>query len=143
MSDLDRIREHLDVTDTITFVTRRRSGERVPTFIWSVVAGGEPYLRSAFGPDSWWYRRALADPSVAVDVGAEPEDTEGTPDAMLVDPVEARVEYVPDDAPHAAVQESIDAALREKYGYDPKNLAPMLSAEARACTLRVVAASAG
>ncbi|WBU37205.1 DUF2255 family protein [Homoserinibacter sp. YIM 151385] len=141
MSDADRIIQHLDETDTITIATRRRSGELVPTFIWSAVADGAGdrvgYLRSAFGPGSWWYRRATADGWMGLDLGAEPEDTEGTPSAAWVELVELAVEHVPDDAVHAAEHEALDAALTAKYGHDPQNLAPMLSEDARACTLRV------
>jgi hypothetical protein len=138
MSDLDRVREHLDTADTVVIITRRRNGDEVPTFIWSVVAEGRAVLRSAFGPESWWYRRALADPAVAFDLGADPAKTEGTPDPVT-EAVAARVEHLPDDAEHAAMHAAIDAALTEKYGHDPENLAPMLSAEARACTLLVLA----
>ncbi|WP_405585762.1 DUF2255 family protein [Streptomyces sp. NBC_01190] len=44
-------------TETVRIVTERADGGEVVTPIWSVVVDGVPYIRSAYGPDSKWYRR--------------------------------------------------------------------------------------
>ena len=111
--------DHLDTTGTVTIATRRADGEERTTPIWSVAVGDQPYVRSAYGPDSWWYKRAIAR-------GA----------AFLVDGewMPVRAQYVDDDATIAAV----DAAYSTKYARQRASLQSVLTAEARACTLRLV-----
>jgi hypothetical protein len=127
-----RVGRVLRLTDTVTIATRR-GGRLVPTFIWSVVVDGRGYVRSAFGPRSKWYERALATGALLLDLDAAPADTEGTPAPDLITPVELRCVRVTD----VGELDAVDAAYREKYGYDPTNLAPAVSSVARDCTLRL------
>jgi hypothetical protein len=122
----------LGMVDTVTIATSRGE-ELVPTFIWSVVVDGRGYVRSAFGPDSKWYVRAVESRSLVLDLDAEPTDTEARPDPHLVTPITLSCARVTDDRELDAV----DAAYADKYGHDSANLAPTVSAVARACTLRL------
>lgn len=129
----------LDETRVVAIVTRRSDGARVATPIWSMVVDGVPYVRSAYGAKSWWYRHVAAgrDVEFARGDGAIAEKDRS---AALALPVEAvGVELVPAGDP---VQRAIDAELRRKYADEPDSIVPMLSDEALACTLRVVAPSA-
>lgn len=129
----------LDETHVVAIVTRRADGSRVATPIWSVVVQGVPYVRSAYGSTSRWYRHVLAGRQtefVLADGAIAERDKEA---ALELPAVPVALEDVPADD---AVQPAIDDALRAKYAAEPQNVAPMLSAEAIACTLRVVAPSA-
>jgi hypothetical protein len=60
----------IDDTQMVEIETRR--GERVTrTIIWVMVDDGEVFVRSVRGPAGRWYQRALADPDVALIVGAD------------------------------------------------------------------------
>jgi hypothetical protein len=126
----------LDETHVVAIVTRRADGSRMVTPIWSVVIDGVPFLRSAFGDSSWWYRHVVAgrETEFVLADGAIAERDKAA--ALELPTVAVNLEAVPVDD---AVQPAIDEALRTKYAAEPENVAPMLSAEAIACTLRVVA----
>ena len=133
----DAVVDLLDTTDVIAIVTTRASGEPAATPIWSVVVDGVPYLRSAFGPDSWWYRHVRAHRPVAFAMGdghvAEQDRVAAL--ELPCEPVTAA--HVPADD---QVQQRIDHGLRRKYtGAPQSSIDAMLSDEARACTLRVEA----
>lgn len=125
----------LDETRVVAIVTTRVSGEPIATPIWSMVVGGVPYLRSAFGPDSWWYRHVRAGRPVAFALG-DGAVAERDRAAALDLPREAvATAYVPSDD---AVQDAIDEELLRKYAGAPQSsIDAMLSVDARACTLRV------
>jgi hypothetical protein len=57
----------LDQTREVRIETRSARGSR-KTIIWIVVADNEVYVRSVRGESGVWYRRALADPAVAIDI---------------------------------------------------------------------------
>lgn len=57
----------LDRTREVLIETRSERGSR-KTIIWIVVADDEVYVRSVRGESGAWYRRALSDPGVAIDV---------------------------------------------------------------------------
>jgi hypothetical protein len=116
------VTEHLDTTNTVVIVTRRADGTEKATPIWSTVFDGRPYVRSAFGPDSWWYKRAIASWTAAFDV-----------DGRRID---VRLEHIED----AATISGIDDAFSAKYAAEAADLVPMLTDESRACTLRVLPA---
>lgn len=121
-------------THVVAIVTRRADGSRTATPIWSVVVDGVPFVRSAFGERAWWYRHVLAGRETEF-VLADGAVAETDKDAALALPAQpVRLEYVPVDD---TVQPAIDDALRTKYAAEPQSLAPMLTDEARACTLRV------
>lgn len=130
----------LDRTEVVAIVTTRANGAAVATPIWSMVVDGVPYLRSAYGPDSWWYRHVLAGRPVAFAVGdgAVAERDREAALALPREPV-ATARVADDDA----VQKVIDEELLRKYAGAPQeSIDSMLSAEALACTLRVEAPSA-
>jgi hypothetical protein len=116
------VTEHLDTTNTVVIITRRADGTEKETPIWSTVFDGTPYVRSAFGPDSWWYKRAIASWTAAFDV-----------DGRRID---VRLEHIED----AATISGIDDAFSAKYAAEAADLVPMLTDESRACTLRVLPA---
>jgi len=131
----DDVVDVLDRTDVVAVVTTRQSGAPIATPIWSMVVDGVPYLRSAFGESSWWYRHVLAGRPVGFAMG-DGALAERDRDAALELPREpVKAEYVPADDP---VQERIDAVIRSKYAQpgDP-SVDAMLSDVARACTLRI------
>lgn len=123
MPDIERaLTEHLDTTNTVVIVTRRADGTEKETPIWSTVFDDRPYIRSAFGPESWWYKRAIASWTAAFDV-----------DSRRID---VRLEHVDD----AATISGVDEAFSAKYADEAPDLVPMLQDASRACTLRVVPA---
>ena len=85
----------LDLIDsTRQVVIETRSGDRVHrTVIWVVVDQGTVLVRSVRASDGRWYRRALADPRVTLDVAGsrfdftaipvdDPEIIEGASEAL-------------------------------------------------------------
>jgi hypothetical protein len=124
---------HLYRTNTVAVITTRPSGDRVVTPIWSVVVDGVGYLRSAYGPDAVWYRRARSGRPVAFSLadGHLPNATRWpcsqSPQSTSV-PVDADI------------QSAVDDALTTKYASERSSLATMLTDLARGCTLRVDAA---
>ena len=129
----DDVVDLLDRTPVVAIVTTRADGSPIATPIWSVVVDGTPYLRSAYGPDSWWYKHVLSGRPVASAIGdgrlAERDRT-----SALDLPREAvTAAYVPGDD---EVQGAIDTALAAKYPAGSA-LDNMVSDEARGCTLRI------
>ncbi|WP_324649357.1 DUF2255 family protein [Georgenia sp. H159] len=127
----------LDRTKVVAVVTTRAGGAPVATPIWSMVVDGVPYVRSAYGPGSWWYRHILAGRPVgfAMGDGAVAERDRGAALALPRELVTAA--HVPADDP---VQQLVDEEITRKYAGEPRSsIDSMLSEEARACTLRVTA----
>ncbi|GIF69594.1 hypothetical protein Ais01nite_76290 [Asanoa ishikariensis] len=103
----------------VHIATDLRSGGEVETPIWAVVVAGVPYVRSGYGPESKWYRRAVR-----------------TWHATFVDGrnrYPAALAVVTDEPTLAAV----DEAYRAKYA-GQSGTTEMVAASARECTLRVV-----
>lgn len=125
----------LDETQVVAIVTTRAAGQQIATPIWSMVVDGVPYVRSAFGEDSWWYRHINAGRPVAF-VRGDGAIAERDRDAALALPLdEVATTYIPADDP---VQSRIDEEIVRKYaGAVQSSVDAMLSAEARACTLRI------
>lgn len=94
-----------------------RPGRAVP--IWVVRVGEELYVRSWRGDDGAWYRAAQSRRQGHVSAGG----------------VERGVEFVDADA---AVNDAVDAGYRDKYARYPSYVAPMVTAHARATTLKLV-----
>lgn len=123
----------LDKNDVVAIVTTRANGDPIATPIWSVVVDGVPYLRSAYGPDSWWYRHVRSDRPIAIALGDGhlAERDRGAALGLPREPVSAS------DVPAGeAIQAAIDEELRRKYPAG-SSVDSMLSAEALSCTLRV------
>ncbi|SDT04252.1 hypothetical protein SAMN04489751_3590 [Brevibacterium sandarakinum] len=88
-----------------------------PTFIWSVVADGNLYIRPYNGPGSRWYRAAIAQKAGRIRLaGAEHE-----------------VAFAPADA---GVLDVVDEAYRDKYSGSPY-VAAVVADGPRSTTVRV------
>jgi hypothetical protein len=104
-------------------VSSRRADGSLRRFvtIWVVRAGDDLYVRSAYGTDNPWYRRAKASGRGRVRAGGIERDV---------------VFEVPGDDVHPA----IDAAYHAKYDrYGAKIVATVVGDKAAAGTLRLIA----
>ena len=117
----DELNEFLRVTNTVRIVTTTRDGRTVSTPIWAVDVDGVGFVRSAYGPDSKWYRRARSNPGAGFETPSGVRAVELEP-IDVADPLEGRV----------------DDALRSKYAREPASVAEMLTPLAHGTTLRVV-----
>jgi hypothetical protein len=107
--------EELDIT------TLQRDGTpRSPVIIWVVRLGDDLYIRSAKGHEGAWFRAAQARPEGHIRAGGVDKDV------TLV------VESDPD------INDKIDTAYRTKYGRYPQYVAPMITAEVRSTTFKLV-----
>jgi hypothetical protein len=117
----DDLTEFLRVTDVVRIVTTTRDGRTIPTPIWAVDVDGVSFIRSEFGHDSKWFRRAMTNPGVGFE----------TPTGRRAVGLEAIDETDPLEA-------VVDDALRAKYGRRAASLAAMLTPLAHGTTQRVV-----
>ena len=91
------------------------------TTMWVVGVGTDLYVRSAYGPDSAWYRRALQHGRARIRAGGVEADV-------------VLVHVAPDNSVHA----DIDAAFHAKYDqYGPKIVGTVVGHEAAGVTLRL------
>jgi hypothetical protein len=87
--------------------------------MWGVRAGDELYVRSAYGPDNPWYRRARASGAGRIRAGG----------------VERDVSFAEADP---GVHTAIDAAYHAKYDrYGPKIVGSVVGPHAQALTVRL------
>lgn len=114
--ELRRIAE----TDDLHIAPFREDGKTygTPTWIWSVAVGGALYVRAYNGTDSRWYQAALRQRAGRITAA-------GMTKEVRFEPVEG------------AVNDRIDEAYRKKYHGSPY-LRPMISARARAATIKAV-----
>jgi hypothetical protein len=103
--------------------SRRPDGSLRPyVTIWTVRAGDDLYVRSAYGSDNPWFRRATASGSGRIRAGGIERDVTFTPASEL------------DSSTLAAV----DAAYHAKYDrYGPQIVGTVTGARAAAVTLRL------
>lgn len=134
----DSVVKLLAETPVAAIVTEKQSGERTATPIWSMVVDGVPYIRSAFGKTSWWYRHVVAGRPVAF-VDGDGSIAERDRAASLEQPrLDVTLEAVDQDDP---VQDAINAELEAKYaGSERSSIDAMRSPEAISCTFRVLPA---
>ncbi|WP_427918343.1 DUF2255 family protein [Streptomyces sp. cg40] len=92
-----------------------------PTWIWSVVAGGDLYARPYNGPDSRWYQAASSRKTGRIRIA-------GT---------EHEVAFTPADD---TVLDAVDDAYRTKYAASDY-LEPMLRSGPRSTTVRITPAA--
>ncbi len=92
---------------------------RKPLPVWVVRVGDSLYIRSYRGRAGVWFRAVQATHEGRIRVGG----------------VEKDVLFIEETDP--AINDHIDAAYRAKYGHSPY-VTPMVSAEARATTLRMM-----
>ena len=93
---------------------------RKPVIIWVVRVGDDLYVRSVNGRTSAWFR--------GVQVRHEGHIWAGG--------VEKDVNFVEETDPN--INDQIDAAYLTKYGRYPQYVAPMVTAEVRSTTLKLV-----
>ncbi len=92
---------------------------RKPVTIWVVRLGDDLYVRCANGRSGAWFRGALARHAGRIWAGG----------------VEKDVAFAEEADP--AINDKIDAAYLAKYGHYPQYVAPMVTPEVRAATLKL------
>lgn len=112
--------------EEIGIASRRPDGSmRKYTTIWTVRVDDDLYVRSAYGPDTNWYRRALASGEGRIRAAG----------------VERDVEF---GSAEPSVQERIDAAYRQKYGrHGPRLVATVVGEHVHELTIRLIPKAAG
>ena len=108
-------------SDEIEVSSRRPDGSLRPyVTIWVVRSGDDLYVRSAYGPDNGWFRRAKASGEGRVRAGG----------------VERDVAF---EEPGPSVDADLHAAYHAKYDrYGARMVGNVVSAEAARATLRLV-----
>lgn len=121
MSWTEQELKQVDGTDELRVSSYRPDGTLRPyVIIWTARLGDDVYVRSAYGPDNGWFRRAKASGSGRVRVGGVERDV--------------RFE-VPDDGVHAP----LDDAYRAKYArYEKRIVDTVVGSAVVGTTLRVV-----
>jgi hypothetical protein len=101
---------------------RKDGSDRPFVTIWTVRAGDDLYIRSAYGPDNPWYRRARHAGIGRIRAGG----------------VDKAVTFTPIDAADTATQEAVDAAYHAKYDrFGPQIVGTVTGAASHATTLRI------
>jgi hypothetical protein len=90
-----------------------------PVTIWAVRVGEELYVRSVRGDAGGWYKAAERRHEGRIEAG------------------DTAVDVAYEDAPHH-LDEEIDAAYKEKYGYPSSPVDSIITDAAQATTVRVV-----
>jgi hypothetical protein len=93
---------------------------RKPVTIWVVRLGDELYVRSVKGRGSGWFRGTQTRHEGRIHAGG----------------VEKDVTFVEESDP--GLNDQIDALYRSKYRRYPQDVAPMVTAEVRAATIKLV-----
>jgi len=108
----------------LQIATRRDDGSLRPyVTIWIVRAGDNLYVRSAYGAENPWFRRATASGSGRIRAGGIERDVTFTPASEL----------------DAATQAAVDAAYHAKYDrYGPQIVGTVTGPNAAPMTLRLV-----
>ena len=117
-ADLDRVG-----TATELDLAARRDDESLSgyTTMWVARVGSSLYVRSAYGPESAWYRRAIRHGRGRIRAGGIERDVVLT-------------HLTPDDELHT----EIDNAFHAKYDrYGPRIVATVVGSDAAAVTLRL------
>ena len=107
--------------DELEVASYRPDGTLRPAVtIWTVRSGDDVYIRSAYGPDNGWFRRAKASGSGRVRAGG----------------VEKDVRF---EEPDGDVHAGLDAAYHAKYDrYGPRIVGSVVGPALVGATLRVV-----
>jgi len=110
----------IGAADEIEIAPLRHDGTlRKPVIIWVVRVGDDLYIRSYRGGAGAWFRGALVRHEGRIWAGGLERDVSFTAE---LDPT---------------INDQIDAAYRAKYRSLPQYVAPMLTAEVRATTLKL------
>ena len=108
--------------EELDIASLRRDGTlRKPVTIWVVRVGDELYVRAYKGRSGPWFRSVLTCHAGHIQSGGVDKD----------------VTFLEVSDPD--INDQIDAAYRSKYGhYDAEYVDPMVAAEARAATIKIV-----
>lgn len=119
--------EHLGTADEVTVSSHRPDGAlRSVVTIWGVHLGQEVYIRSAYGPDNGWFRRAKAAGTGRISAAGVDREV---------------VFEVPDEA-DADLHAGLDAAYHAKYDhYGPRIVGSVVGPALTQATLRVLPAN--
>lgn len=111
----------IGTAEELGVASRRRDGTmRSFVTIWGVRLGDDIYIRSAYGPNNPWYRRALASGEGRIRAGG----------------VERDVNFAEVDS---AVHDAIDAAYHAKYDrHGPRIVGTVVGDQVHELTIRVV-----
>jgi hypothetical protein len=111
----------IGTAEELKIAPRRHDGTlRKAVTIWVVRVGDDLYVRSAYGRNSAWFRGTQVRHEGHIRAGG----------------VEKEVSFVAETAP--GINDQIDAAYRTKYSRYPQYVAPMVTAEVRATTIKLV-----
>jgi hypothetical protein len=110
--------------DELKIASRKADGSlRKFITIWVVRLGDDLYVRSAYGPENGWYRRALASAEGRIRAGGLERD-------------------VTFETPGPEIDADLHAAYHAKYDrYGPRIVGSVVSDEAARTTLRLVPGS--
>jgi hypothetical protein len=107
--------------EELQITSLRRDGTlRQPVTIWVVRVGNDLYVRCVNGRDGAWFRGVLTRHAGRI----------------RADGIEKDVTFVEETDP--ALNDKIDAAYLSKYRRYPQYVAPMVKAEVRAATIKLV-----
>jgi hypothetical protein len=111
----------IGAAEELQLASQRRDGTLRPyVTMWVVRAGDNLYVRSAFGPDNPWFRRAKASGTGRIRAGG----------------LERDVTFA---EPAPGVHAAIDVAYHSKYDrYGPRIVGTVVGPDAEAVTIRLV-----
>jgi hypothetical protein len=111
----------IGAAEELQLASQRRDGTLRPyVTMWVVRAGDNLYVRSAFGPDNPWFRRAKASGTGRIRAGG----------------LERNVTFA---GPAPGVHAAIDVAYHSKYDrYGPRIVGTVVGPDAEAVTIRLV-----
>lgn len=115
----------IGAAEELQLASRRRDGTLRPyVTMWVVRAADDLYVRSAYGPDNPWYRRAKASGTGRIRAGG----------------IERDVVFAEADA---AAHASVDAAYHAKYDrHGPRLVGSVVGPHAEQVTIRLLAHTA-
>jgi hypothetical protein len=112
--------------EELTIAALRRDGTlRKPVIIWVIRLGDDLYVRSVKGHNGAWFRGVLVRYEGHIQAGGIDKDVTFVEEA---DPV---------------INDQIDAVYLTKYRRYPQDVAPMVTAEVRSTTIKLVPRSTG
>ena len=116
----------IGIAEELQLASVRADGTlRKPVIIWVVRLGDDLYVRSVYGRTSAWFRGVLVRHQGQIRAGG----------------VERDVTFVEEINPD--MNDKIDAAYLTKYSRYPQYVAPMVTAEVRAATIKLEPRSTG
>ncbi|MCG3210681.1 MAG: hypothetical protein FOGNACKC_04312 [Anaerolineae bacterium] len=111
----------IGTAEELDIIPRRLDGTlRKPVIIWVVRVGDDLYVRSYRARNGAWFRATQVSRQGRIRAGG----------------IEKDVTFVNETNP--GLNDQIDAAYRAKYGRYPQYVAPMLTAEVRSTTIKLV-----